>query len=117
MQNSFFQSKSGVKRCNWVNFSHFETLNSTSRRLSVTICSVTAGDIMCHRITVVHNAILQRVTFSIPTLFEEEKVKHPFSGSQFLSKSKDFNNGNSLRMTEQEDISYCYFMIEETWSC
>ena len=28
----------------------------------------------------------------------------------------DFNNGNSLRMTEQEDISFSYFTIEETWS-
>ena len=32
------------KRWNWVNFSHFEILNSTSRRLFVTICSVTARD-------------------------------------------------------------------------
>ena len=28
----------------------------------------------------------------------------------------DFNNGNSPRMTEQEDISSSYFTIEETWS-
>ena len=33
-----------------------------------------------------------------------------------LSKNTDFNNGNSLRMTEQEDISSSYFTIEETWS-
>ena len=26
----------------------------------------------------------------------------------------EFNNGNSLRMTEQVDISSCYFTIEET---
>ena len=30
------------------------------------------------------------------------------SGTHFLSKNKDFDNGNSLRMTEQEDISPCY---------
>ena len=40
LQSSFFQPKSGVKRWNWVNFSHFEILNFTSRRLCVTICSV-----------------------------------------------------------------------------
>ena len=45
LQSSFFQSKSGVKRWKWVNFSHFETVNSTSRRLCVTICSVTSRDI------------------------------------------------------------------------
>ena len=28
----------------------------------------------------------------------------------------DFNNANSLRMTEQEDISSSYLTIEETWS-
>ena len=38
-----------------------------------------------------------------------------YSGTHFLSKNKDFNNGNSLRMREQEDISSCYFTIEETW--
>ena len=48
--------------------------------------------------------------------FEEEKIKCAFSGTHFVSKNKDFNNGNSLRMTEQEDISSCYFTIEETWS-
>ena len=30
------------------------------------------------------------------------------SGTHFLSQNKDFDNGNSLRMTEQEDISPCY---------
>ena len=40
LQSCFFQPKSGVKLWNWVNFSHFETLNSTSRRLCLTICSV-----------------------------------------------------------------------------
>ena len=29
------------------------------------------------------------------------------SGTHFLSKNKDFGNGNSLRMTKQEDISSC----------
>ena len=56
----------------------------------------------------------------MPTVsFEEEKFKRArilVAGSHFLSKNKEFNNGNSLRMTEQEDISSCYFMIEETWS-
>ena len=28
----------------------------------------------------------------------------------------DFNNGNSQRMTEQEDISSSDFTIEENWS-
>ena len=28
----------------------------------------------------------------------------------------DFNNDNSLRMTEQEDILSSYFTIVETWS-
>ena len=41
----FFQSKTGVKWWNWVNFCHFETLDNIRRRLCVTICSVTAGDI------------------------------------------------------------------------
>ena len=42
-----------------------------------------------------------------------------YSGTHFLSKNKDFNNGNSLRITEKEDILSCYFTIEETklfWS-
>ena len=42
-----------------------------------------------------------------------------YSGTHFLSENKDFNNGNSLRITEKEDISSCYFTIEETklfWS-
>ena len=42
-----------------------------------------------------------------------------YSGTHFLSKNKDFNNDNSLRITEKEDISSCYFTIEETklfWS-
>ena len=44
---------------------------------------------------------------------------YKYSGIHFLSKSKDFNNGNSLRITEREDIPSCYFTIEETklfWS-
>ena len=28
----------------------------------------------------------------------------------------DFNNGNSLRITAQEDILSSYFTIKETWS-
>ena len=39
--------------------------------------------------------------------------KRAFSSTHFLSKNMDF--GNSLRMTEQEDISSSYFTIEETW--
>ena len=39
---------------------------------------------------------------------------HKYSGTHFLSKNKDFNNGNSLRITEKEDIASCYFTIEET---
>ena len=30
---------------------------------------------------------------------------HKYSGTHFLSKTKDFNNGNSLRITDKEDIS------------
>ena len=48
--------------------------------------------------------------------FKKEKVERTFSGTHFLSKNMDFNNGNSLRMTEQEDTSSSYFTIEETWS-
>ena len=47
---------------------------------------------------------------------EEEKIKRAFPGYHFVSKNKDFNKGNSLRIKEQEDISSCYFTIEETWS-
>ena len=46
-------------------------------------------------------------------IFEPDSI---FSVTHFLSKNMDFNNGNSLRMTEQEDISSCYFTIQETWS-
>ena len=56
----------------------------------------------------------ERVHFPSRQYFEEEKVKRAFSGTHFLSKNMDFNNGNSLRMTEQEDISSSYFTIEET---
>ena len=39
--------------------------------------------------------------------FEEEKIKRASSGTHFVSKNKDFINGNSRRMTEQNDISPC----------
>ena len=38
------------------------------------------------------------------------KKKKP--NAPFLSKNMDFNNGNLLTMTEQEDISFSYFTIE-----
>ena len=43
--------------------------------------------------------------------FEDEKFKR-------LSKNKNFDNGNSLRMTEQEDILPCYISYEtrKLWS-
>ena len=123
--NSFFQSKSGVKSWNWVNFSHFETLNSTSRRLWVTICSVTARDITyvrrnrqndSHGITVVTQPNSWKSNIFDPdSILKKKKIKRAFSDTYFLSKNKDFNNGTSLRMTKQEDISSCYFTIEETW--
>ena len=36
-----------------------------------------------------------------------------YSGTHCVSKNKGLNNGNSLKMNEQEDI---WFTIEETWS-
>ena len=50
--------------------------------------------------------------------FEGEKIKRSsILVLIFYQKNKDFNNhGNLLRMTEEEDISSCYFTIEETWS-
>ena len=60
--------------------------------------------------------ILERAGSRSRQYFEEEKVKRAFSGTHFLSKSMDFNNGNLLGITEQEDISFSYFTIEETWS-
>ena len=57
---------------------------------------------------------LKKEHFRSRPYFEEEKVKHALSGTQFLLKNKDFNNSSLLRMTEQGDISSCYFTIEET---
>ena len=55
--------------------------------------------------------------FSVPTVFWRRKKSNAlvFWYSLFIEKY-GLNNGNSLRMTEQEDISSCYFTIKETWS-
>ena len=50
-----FYLKSEIEKPNWVNFSHFETLNSIDRRLRVTNCFVTKRDIgesISHGITI-----------------------------------------------------------------
>ena len=124
-----FQSKSEVKRWNWVNFSHFETLNSTSRRLCVTISSVTTSDITSkvrlkrrcrqndsHGITVVTQRNYWKSNiFGADSILKKKTIKRASNlVLTFYRKNKDFNNGNSLSMTEQEDISSCYFTIEET---
>ena len=50
-----FYLKIEIEKPNWVNFSHFETLNSIDRRLRVTNCFVTKRDIgesISHGITI-----------------------------------------------------------------
>ena len=94
----------------------------------MTICSVTARDITyplkrrsrqndSHGITVVtqRNSLKGNI-FDPGSILKKKKSYALFSGTHLLSKNMDLNNGNSLRMTEQEDISSCYFTIEETWS-
>ena len=54
--------------------------------------------------------------FDPDSILKKKKSNALVSGTHFLPKNMDFNNGNSLRMTEQEDISSSYFTIEETWS-
>ena len=45
----------------------------------------------------------------MPTGIWRRKIQTPWSsGTHFLTKNKNFDNGNSLRMTEQEDILPCY---------
>ena len=62
-----------------------------------------------HRITVVtqRNSWKSNIFDPDSIYFEEEKIKRASSGTHFVSKNNDFNNGNSLRMTEQKDISPC----------
>ena len=102
-------------------------MNSTSQQLCVTFCSVTARDITfedtksskwqsrnhCSNAT----QFLKEEHFQYWQYFEEEKKSNAlvFWYSLFIEKY-GLNDGNSLRMTEQEDISSCYFTIEETWS-
>ena len=46
---------------------------------------------------------------SMPTVFWKRKNQaHYSSGTHFVPKNKEFDNGDSLKMTEQEDISPCY---------
>ena len=50
----------------------------------------------------------------MPTVFWRIKNQMCYSsGTHFLSKNKDFGNGNSLRMTEQED-NYIVLLHYET---
>ena len=44
--------------------------------------------------------------FDPDSILKKEKSNVLFSGTHFLSKNKDVNNGSSLRMTERGDILY-----------
>ena len=48
-----------------------------------------------------------------PRDFEEEKIKRAsILVLTLYQKNKDFNNGNSLRIKEQEDISSCLILYD-----
>ena len=79
------------------------------------LCLVTTDDITCvlkrrnhqnnsHGIKIV----TPWNSFDVDNCFEEDIQPCCSSGTLFLSKNKDFDNGNSQRMMEQEDILPCY---------
>ena len=65
-------------------------------------------------VTVVAQRHPWKSNISMQTVFWRRKnQKRQSSGTHFWSKNKYFDNGDSLRMTEQEDISPCYIMKQE----
>ena len=88
-----FYLKSEIEKPNWVNFSHFETLNSIDRRLRVTNCFVTKRDIgesISHGITIL---TIHFWTANLAQCFEEEKIDRP---RQVNRKVKDSNHKGLL---------------------
>ena len=51
---------------------------------------------------------LKSIHFQIVYLKKKKSKAPEFWYSLFIEKNKDFDNGNSLRMTEQSDILPCY---------
>ena len=65
-------------------------------------------------VTVVTQRHPWKSNISMQTVFwRRRNQKRQSSGTHFLSKNKYFDNGDSLRMTEQDDISPCYIMKQE----
>ena len=88
-----FYLKIEIEKPNWVNFSHFETLNSIDRRLRVTNCFVTERDIgesISHGITIL---TIHFWTANLAQCFEEEKIDRP---RQVNRKVKDSNQKGLL---------------------